>query len=159
MQSHTRYRFFPFQVMAPCSEDAKSCVGGKCGDDDSKIMCGVDLLRSEQDCIIYAIGGDNQWDFEMDLLEKTPCQIHTFDCTGDRSRFHVPAGDIKNGQKSQNYSGRLHFHHICLSDAYRPVNSNFFDPITGKCIGKSMCGEALTLKQMQQQLNHTRIDL
>ena len=41
------------------------------------------LGNSDNDgCIIYSIGGNNEWQFELDLLQRTKCHIHTFDCTG-----------------------------------------------------------------------------
>jgi hypothetical protein len=141
METHTHFRFFPFQEMAECS--SKRCIGGECGADDSKIACGVEELKDG--CIIYSIGGDNQWDFERDLLQKTPCEIHTFDCTGDISRFQVPAHP------------RLFFHHVCLSATSIKADPPMDDQ--GKCTGKGMCGDAWTLLEMQQKLNHTRIDL
>ena len=102
--------------MAPCIESQKQCIGGKCRDDDSKIVCGINLLKkgkeeeqeqhlqrqqhNNNNCVIYAIGGDNQWDFELDLLDKTPCEIHTFDCTGDIKRFQIPP--LKNAKDTGN---------------------------------------------------------
>jgi len=36
------------------------------------------------------------------MLEKSNCEVHTFDCSGPVQRFVKPEND------------RLHFHHICL---------------------------------------------
>jgi hypothetical protein len=137
-------RFFPFFPRAPCA--ALNCIGGECREDESKIMCGADALKDG--CVIYSIGGNNWWQFEEDLLQKTPCHIHTFDCTGPLDKFQKPPND------------RLHFHHVCLGPTSEPANAN--DP---KCApgfeerhpGK--CGETWTLLEMQQKLHHKRIDL
>jgi hypothetical protein len=91
-------KFFSFEVMASCSDT--QCIGGRCFDDTSKLVCGLEKL--EKGCIIYSIGGNNLWSFELDLLNKTQCEIHTFDCTGAAERFRKPA------------DARLHFHHVCL---------------------------------------------
>jgi len=134
-------RFFPFDdTMTACARD---CVGGACDSDLSKIVCGLTELQKEHgECIIYSIGGNNKWNFELDLLQKTPCAIHTFDCTGPPRRFEKPEHD------------RLHFHHVCLGteheDAIAPEACRW---VQGKC------GATWTLLEMQQQLGHNRIDL
>jgi hypothetical protein len=96
-------------------------------------------------CVIYSIGGNNEWALENDLLKKTTCEIHTFDCTGPPQRFTVPEND-----------GRLHFHHVCLGteheDAVEPC------PERSRA-GWSKCGGTWTLLEIQQRLGHDRIDL
>jgi hypothetical protein len=63
-------KFDAFQVMAPCHY---TCAGGACRDDTSKLVCGTDTLRLLQpDCIVYSIGGNNNWDFERDIYRKHP---------------------------------------------------------------------------------------
>ena len=149
-QNHER--FYPFAPIANCSP--MTCVGGECGQDESKNMCGLQELK--KGCIIYSIGGNNLWSFELDLLIRTPCEIHTFDCTGDISRFQKPDNP------------RLHFHHICLGKEFAPAKP-VLDP-EGKCILKHLnakgivtkiqkCGETWTLLEMQRRLGHSRIDL
>ena len=127
---HDWTRFKAFEAMGGCNE---TCVGGMCKEDESKITCGVQEGSMEAPCVVYSIGGNNKWDFEMDLLKKTPCTVHTFDCTGDISRFKIPDHD------------RLHFHYICLGDENKPATSDQ--------------GEFWTLNKMQKTFNHTQIDL
>jgi len=128
--AHNHKRFKAFEVMGECNE---TCVGGPCKDDLSKITCGVQEGSMESPCVVYSIGGNNFWDFEIDILKKTPCTVHTFDCTGLKSRFIVPEND------------RLHFHYICLGDKNEPATENQ--------------GEFWTLDKMQKTFNHTQIDL
>jgi len=111
-------------------------------EDEAKVVCGLDTLKPG--CIVYSIGGNNQWLFELDILDKTPCEVHTFDCTGDLSRFEVPSNQ-----------DRLHFHHVCLGAEYEAGSLQ----INRKCVGGNKCGETWTLSQMQQKLGHSRIDL
>jgi len=142
-REHNHARFFPFDTsMATCQ--SKDCVGGPCQSDLSKIVCGLtELQKKEQDeCIIYSIGGNNQWDFELDLLQKTPCEVHTFDCTGLPTRFEKPTHD------------RLHFHHVCLGIKHEDAIA----PEACRRVQKK-CGATWTLLEMQQQLGHDRIDL
>ena len=65
LTNHDHTRFFPFQVMAPCSNLV--CVGGICSDDVSKFVCGMDRLVMLDECVIYSIGGNNEWEFEEDV--------------------------------------------------------------------------------------------
>jgi len=106
------------------------CIGGECRFDTSKITCGA-ASALEAPCVVYSVGGNNQWQFEMDVLAKTPCEVHTFDCTGDIERFQVPENP------------RLHFHHICLGTENKETE----------------LGEFWTLDKMTKTLNHTKIDL
>jgi hypothetical protein len=137
MKEHTWARFFPFDTMTEC---ATSCVGGPCRSDTSKIICGIDKLQTEEKCVVYSMGGNNQWEFELDILAKTPCQVHTFDCTGNIARFQKPQHP------------RLTFHHICLGSEHVPYNEG------QQCKG-GICGDILTLYQIQTMLGHKRIDL
>lgn len=136
---YTPKRFSAFQEMATCNQ---TCVGGICGADESKIICGLANLR--EPCVIYSIGGNNQWAFERDLLQKTACDIHTFDCTGPLLRFNPPKNE------------RLHFHHVCLGVKSLPAPTNV---TMGKSNNDMLLGEVWTLEEMQSTLHHNRIDL
>ena len=133
-------RFYPFEPMTKCGEE--QCLGGPCRSDASKIACGLQQLQNRSSCVVYSIGGNNKWSFENDLLARTLCEVHTFDCTGDRSRFHVP-----------NHT-RLTFHYICLSAYPKQPKEEEEDAVVGRSMGNSW-----TLLEMQQKLGHSRIDL
>jgi hypothetical protein len=49
-------------------------------DDEEKAVCWSYKLE-QPGCVIFSIGSNNQWTFELDVLHKTACIIHTFDCT------------------------------------------------------------------------------
>lgn len=136
---HTHVRFEAFEEFGSCKYD---CVGGECSADRSKIICGLSSLNDDK-CVVYSVGSNDMWEFENEILQKTPCEVHTFDCTGPRSRFAVPKHD------------RLHFHHICLGadPAPTPVDVGP-DPKNS-----TVYGEIMTLHQIQKMLNHNRIDL
>uniref|UniRef100_A0A7S1D137 Methyltransferase domain-containing protein n=1 Tax=Cyclophora tenuis TaxID=216820 RepID=A0A7S1D137_CYCTE len=150
MNQHKHNRFFPFQLMATCrsitevGRDSKTADGKF--DDDSKMICGLgdDSQIFQQDgCIIYSIGGNNEWLFEEQLLKLTKCEIHTFDCTGPKSRF---------GHQPQH--PRSFFHHICLGDSYVPAIPK------ERCNQNHMiCGEIMSLADIQQRLKHTHVEL
>jgi hypothetical protein len=119
-------RFRSFQELATCPT---SCIGGSCGEDTSKIMCGLEELKDG--CVVYSIGSNNQWQFEQGILQNTPCQVHSFDCTGDRERFKVPEDP------------RLTFHYECLH---------------GGNVTKDL-PHYFSLDQMISRNGHTQIDL
>jgi len=138
---HDHARFFPFDDnMTNCL--TKDCVGGACSSDLSKVVCGLAELQKQPSCVVYSIGGNNQWDFELELLQKTPCEIHTFDCTGRLERFQKPPHE------------RLHFHHVCIGTQHRQGIRS-----TEVCEGRKKCGPTWTLWEMQHHLKHDKIDL
>jgi Methyltransferase domain len=127
---------FGFPALSRCREEENVCLGGPCGSDESKITCGARYLNHS--CVVYSIGGNNQWQFEQDVLAHTNCEVHTFDCTGSIDRF--------DGQPTG-----VNFHHVCLGTNNLEAPSN--------CTGKGKCGETWTLEKIQSQLQHDRIDL
>jgi len=131
-------KFNGFEVMAPCHH---TCTGA-CGDDESKYVCGSDDLSAG--CIVYSIGGNNKWEFEVKMHEMTPCHIHTFDCTGPRERFQPPP----------EIADRHTFHHTCLSTVKEPAPIN--PQITNRF---TIVGDMDTLQGMQDRLGHERLDL
>ena len=129
--SYDHQRFEAFTEMSSCDH---TCVGGECSGDESKIVCGLSLLR--EPCIIYSIGSNNQWNFELDALSLTPCDVHTFDCTGALTRFQPPDNP------------RLYFHHICLVSKHSEHSDD-----------SSMQGGKMSLTTLQKKLGHSRLDL
>lgn len=136
---HTHGRFRVFEELATCIEETCS----RCGADVSKIMCGLSALNKQKNntndgnnppCVVYSIGGNNQWQFEQGVLENTPnCQVHTFDCTGNQTRFQVPSHD------------RLEFHYECMAG----------DVLPPELPDKTF----LTLSEMSSKYRHPEISL
>ena len=137
-QKHNHDRFGAFRTMGSCNS---TCIGGLCRRDVSKIACGVDRGSMQAPCVVYSVGGNNQWEFEKDVLEKTPWKVHTFDCTGDETRFKVPEG----------YGDRLKFHYVCLGTKNMDANKN--------AAPGSRYSEFWTLEKIQKTLGHNRINL
>jgi len=135
VDKHTHTRFKAFEEMATCQQ---TCVGGACSNDQSKIVCGLDNLKQQNEkCVIYSIGGNNWWKFELDLLEHLPmCEIHTFDCTGPRSRFQVPKG--------------IHFHHVCLGTKNVPAPPTSAKPESQRSVN-DIVGEFWTLEKFRKR--------
>jgi len=68
--------------------------------------------RKNQTCVVYSVGGNNQWDFEEYMHHGSNCDIETFDCTvnatvplkiKDRTRFHKiclgASNSLRNGHQ------------------------------------------------------------
>ena len=85
--------------------------------DEQKTFCLTDTFfskfnqSSRESCIVFSIGGNNQWDFEIDVHKRTNCRIHTFDCTvdglvpptiADRTTFHQLCIDGEDHTNSAN---------------------------------------------------------
>ena len=32
-------------------------------------------------CVVISIGSNGEWEFEEDIVKRTRCTVHTFDCT------------------------------------------------------------------------------
>jgi hypothetical protein len=137
-----------------CQHDHIHCFGGPCGVEESKFTCGVmnttsttinnsNDSNSNKKCIVYSLGGNNQWSFELDLLQQTNCEVHTFDCTGNITRFT----QIPNHE-------RMFFHHVCVG-----TESMSAIPIDQCTSQYTKCGETWTIPQMQSTLHHDHIDL
>lgn len=141
---HDHKRFKIFEKLAQCKSTA--CIGGACRQDTRKIVCGLENLQKTQQadsggkstCVVYSIGGNNQWEFEVDLIKRSKCEIHTFDCTGAPSRFIKPTNDT-----------RLQFHYECLQG----------DNNKGKTRSKRPMGDFFTLQELTEKHNHKQIDL
>ena len=129
-QSLDHSRFAAFEPFAKCDH---TCLGGDCGSDQSKMVCGLNQLKAP--CVVYSVGGNNMWEFELDVLSRTECEVHTFDCTGPISRFQVPQ------------NSRLHFHHTCLVHSHSRGDDG------------AMEGERFTLGEITTKLSHERIDI
>jgi len=70
--------------------------------DGPKFVCAPDMLRYVQDCLVYSIGSNYDFQFEQGLGMHAPnCEFHTFDGTMDLSNRALPPGlEEKN----------IHFH-------------------------------------------------
>lgn len=69
--------------------------------DGGKVLCALAELHAP--CVIYSLGSNLNFDFELSMLNNTPCEIFTFDCT-------------VNVAALPQLSPRIHFHAICLGE-------------------------------------------
>mmetsp|Transcript_38118 Transcript_38118/g.92254 ORF Transcript_38118/g.92254 Transcript_38118/m.92254 type:complete len:266 (-) Transcript_38118:2414-3211(-) len=138
--------FNSINVMNRCKNDQRKCIGGPCRDDRSKITCGISALQ--RGCVVYSIGGCNQWEFELDILAKTPCSVHTFDCTRHKKIYTPPESD------------RLFFHHICLGTEHEEAPGNCSSRARARGpLALKKCGPTWTLDEIRTTLGHHQIDM
>jgi hypothetical protein len=78
------YNLFDPYISCPAGKKLMKRIGDS--GDGGKWLC-VDLLQ-QRDCVIFSLGSNGQYDFELDLLDRTSCSIYTFDCTYDGVSQH-----------------------------------------------------------------------
>jgi hypothetical protein len=102
-----------FHDVRVCREtcDASGCDGradvrvGGYGYPDGKWVCAAKRLLAAKDCLVYSVGSNDEWDFEVGVLDINPdCEVHTFDPTVEKPahkpgpvHFH-PLGVLGNNQ-------------------------------------------------------------
>ncbi|KAI2493959.1 methyltransferase domain-containing protein [Fragilaria crotonensis] len=65
---------------------------GQVGSDGHKWVCDPHRLRGKTDCLVYSVGSNGNFDFEVDLQSIAPnCEIHVFD-PSDHTQGMIRAG-------------------------------------------------------------------
>lgn len=73
------YDLFDAYTTCPSGRKLMKRVGDS--GDGGKWLC-IDMLQ-EDDCVVFSLGSNGQYDLERDLLARTRCHVYTFDCTYD----------------------------------------------------------------------------
>ena len=123
------------------SEHATTCtqiqrVGGS--GDGGKLICADDVRPN--DCVVYSLGSRLDFSFEIDVIKRFGCQVHTFDCTvGTPPASKIPAG--------------VSFHPWCVGgkDEAKSISSDLGH--------QGELGQYYTLTTIREKLGHTSIDL
>jgi hypothetical protein len=92
---------YPVTALIPCSYNNNTLIRYGNSRDAGKWLCGLEELSFNDSCIVYSLGSNNDFLFELSILSKTQCTVHTFDCTSS---------------PPQEKHDRLHFHKICLGE-------------------------------------------
>lgn len=77
--------------------------------DGEKRACGLSAQRPP--CVVISIGSNGEWEFEEDVVGRTRCTVHTFDCTVPAST--APPSSIRE---------RVRFHRQCIGATSRNVS-------------------------------------
>eukprot|EP00939_MAST-03C_sp_MAST-3C-sp1_P002910 g2910.t1 len=111
-------------------------VGG--AGDGGKLLCVDDIRRN--DCIVYSLGSRLDFSFEIDIVKRFGCQVHTFDCTvGTPKASQIPAG--------------VSFHPWCVGD------QDETKAISSDLGHQGESGQYYTLTTIRNKLGHSTIDL
>eukprot|EP00877_Chromochloris_zofingiensis_P010958 jgi/Chrzof1/6115/Cz17g10100.t1 len=71
-------------------------------EDGGKWLCALEQMKAP--CVIYSLGSNGQYDFELAMIQSTPCSVHTFDCTYNGTSQHP----------------RHVYHKLCIGNVPRP---------------------------------------
>ncbi|KAG7668114.1 hypothetical protein NADE_005159 [Nannochloris sp. 'desiccata'] len=82
-QGYSRFNLFNPIVQCPKGEQLE-VFGGN--DDGAKFLC--PSLLTKHTCVVYSLGSNLDYSFEEDILQRTSCQVVTFDCTVSGSSIH-----------------------------------------------------------------------
>lgn len=101
--------------LGPMGPECKKVIQfGKSGP-DAKFMC-VPEKNEEKDCHVISVGGNDNWAFEQDIVNKLGCHTYTFDCT-------LPDGKPKRKPNDD----RIHFYNYCIDGRiYEDVHGRKF---------------------------------
>lgn len=89
-----------WRAMGPVSPTCCRFEGFGHGDGE-KILCANSKTFSGNACWILSLGCQGKWSFEKEIVKRTNCKIHTFDCTGT---WPIP----------EELQGRVTLHKTCL---------------------------------------------
>jgi hypothetical protein len=82
-QGYSRFNLFNPIVQCPKGEPLE-LFGGN--DDGAKFLC--PSLLNNPACVVYSLGSQLDYAFEQNILQRTSCQVVTFDCTVSGSSIH-----------------------------------------------------------------------
>ena len=97
----------PVDHLLPCPSPLQ--VFGPDGEGGKK-LCEAAALLGAPGCVVYSLGSNNQWEFELSILSRFPhCQVFTFDCTSRPPATPTPGLHFANscvGARDEVMDGR-----------------------------------------------------
>ena len=73
--------------------------------DGPKYVCGIDILREHEKCVVYSIGSSYDFTFEYAVNRVAPnCEIHTFDGTMNLTDRPVPSNLVSQNIQFHNWN-------------------------------------------------------
>lgn len=106
--------------------------------DGGKLVC-TDNINAGN-CVVYSLGSRLDFTFEIDIVKRFSCQVHTFDCTvGTPPASTIPVG--------------VSFHPWCIGgeDEMKSISSDLGH--------QGEIGQYYTLTTIRKKLHHSHIDL
>ena len=81
----------PFEPTWTCPIEQR--IGKEFGD-GGKFVCGSDAYFKAKQCLVYSIGSSGDFSFELNVIEKFGCEVHTFDPTGNSNAWNATAATL-----------------------------------------------------------------
>lgn len=111
------YKFEPERILGssflPQCRSMKLFGSEKHNFDEVKRFCFMERQTNRTEpCVVFSIGSNNQWFFELNVFKESNCMIETFDCTTNAT---IPT-HIKS---------RTRFHPYCLSKTSNLPTSSY----------------------------------
>ena len=104
-RTYEKWEFFgPITPVCPVELTMFGARPDRISDDEVKVFCLPESFfkeTSNESCVVFSIGGRNEWAFEIDVHSRTNCRIHTFDCTIE-------------GKVPPKIQNRTTFHKLCV---------------------------------------------
>jgi hypothetical protein len=128
----------PFEASFTCHAEHRR---GKLFGDGGKFCCGDDeyfkayVGPSGEKCLVYSVGSNGEASFEADIVSRLGCEVHTFDPTGNTTRYADTLQSV--GAK---------FHSIGVSG----VPGNMLNSVT------NTTSELRPMKQIMESLGHQK---
>ena len=85
----------------------------KSNDEHQDSGMSINNSNNGEECNILSIGSNKQWAFEKEIISRTKCNTHTFDCT--------TADDPQKPEEN-----RISYYPYCVSDENKNVNDRDF---------------------------------
>ena len=138
-----RFNFVQAQFLAAYTKFKIDCqTVQRLGDDGDggKFIC-TSIIQPNK-CILYSIGSRKDFSFEIDVVKKLGCTVHTFDCTvGEVKPEEVPTG--------------VTFHPWCIGA--NNGNSVFHSDLSNKT--ENEIGRYVSIQTAMTLLNHSHVDV
>jgi hypothetical protein len=114
------FRIFDDLTVPSCT-NLKVFGNEKTNYDEAKRFCYFPKAKpiDGNQCIVYSIGSNNVWDFEVHMVKESDCKIETFDCS------------VANATMPDEIKSRTRFHKVCLGHATseKKNSDNTFMPL------------------------------
>jgi hypothetical protein len=146
IQEHSVGRF---ALLPPFYRPACLKRYGAPGSDNTKLLMDVSAqvrgANPASPCTVFSIGGNKQVEFEQSILDNTPCNVYTFDCTVSEADM-VPIIAKMTGAK-----GRMNFRSYCVGKSGTSL--------TLASSGRFATHKLYSLHELMQKYNLVRIDV
>ena len=69
-----------YDLLGPISPGCPTLRSFGSGDLEKRI-CWNEEMSQDDECVVFSLGSNNEFEFEQDIAKQTPCKFEVFDCT------------------------------------------------------------------------------